>query len=288
MERLRDNQEVCLNFSPRRCELTTMFRTVLLSYLHDCCHCMYFSLCPSFQPAELDINLPCDDVVWRAGSAREWFDVLQIASPYGTRESRLLGIAMQQALAALGDIQPPTLSLALNPFSHFILIHTILRNLYESRAEKQFPDSSPLACPTSFIGEMARDSEVQETLFVTQYALDNWLHTWLTSPESKEFEKGGEEPPFICNALPFYWLAQVSLLALQEGNPLGATETKAESRFHLLKHWLEHIRSFLRRGDQVPSHVWEELMKFREKLSHSEARVIVEGQDGLLAFFPEH
>ncbi|KAL0961258.1 hypothetical protein HGRIS_006220 [Hohenbuehelia grisea] len=269
-------------------------RALLLTYLHDCCHCMYFSLAPSFQTSEFDINLPCDEAVWKAADAREWLEVVRSTSPYGIGHPRFMGVNMQHALASLVDKQPSTAPLALNPFAHFVLIHSILRDIYAFRAENQVAESSGSAFIPAWNAHGSTES-AKETLRPSQFALQNWLRSWLNGPETMLLEKGRDEPPFISNALPFYWLAQVSLLATQEGTaPLGlkALGAKAEGRFHLMKQWLDKIRSFLRRGDQIPAHLWDELMKIHGDASQAETRttvvVDVDGQNGLLAFFPEN
>ncbi|KAF7422889.1 hypothetical protein PC9H_011053 [Pleurotus ostreatus] len=264
-------------------------RALFLSYLHDCCHCMYFSLTPSFQPTEFDISLPCDDILWRAGSAQEWMDALRTPSPYGLGKGRLTGVGMQNALAALTDGRPMAAPLPLNPFAHFILIHSILRDIYAYRAEQQSRGSSDLMTGGSDGGgKQVLSDAMKESIEKAQIGLQNWLHSWLTSPESMHLEKNQDEPPFVCNALPFYWLAQVSLLSMQEGaSPTKALSSRAEGRYRLMKQWLDHIRSFLRRGDQIPSHLWEELMKIRLQVSQSEGNsAAADAQDGLLGFFP--
>ncbi|KAG6907233.1 hypothetical protein DXG01_009808 [Tephrocybe rancida] len=266
-------------------EMIKRFRVLFLSYLHDCCHCMYFSLSPSFQPAELDICLPCDDALWSASDAREWYRAVQAPSPYGVGNPRILGFPMQAALTVLSETRLSTVTLALNPFAHFILIHTILRNLYASHADAS-PDST-----NQLIGVDPEVSAAEErdNAFAIQYALHNWLQMWLGSPESMSVEESREEPPFIRNALPFYWLAQMSLLAIQDGSAVFggmSSDAKAEGRFRLMKEWLDHIRASLRSGNQVPTHLWDELMKIRSQVSIEDAQAGDDHPNGLLAFFP--
>ncbi|OBZ67179.1 hypothetical protein A0H81_13027 [Grifola frondosa] len=74
-------------------------------------------------------------------------------------------------------------------------------------------------------------------------------------------------PPFITNALPFYWLAQVGILAYQHGLPpfsIDATYIlSGEAKFRLMKKWEKHIRTFLKTGEQAPTMFWDEVMKTR-------------------------
>jgi len=189
---------------------------------------------------------------------------------------------MQRALTALGETRLHIAPLSLNMFAHFILIHTILRNIYAPREIP--PDTLRAGAGTAARGESNKDNMV-----ATQYALHNWLQMWLNSPESMQAEKNQEEPPFMCNAFPFYWLAQLSLLAIQDGAPIfdggAVTDAKVEGRFLLMKEWLDHIKSFLRGGNQVPAHFWDQLMKIRGEMTKGEAQPGDGHLNGLLAFF---
>ena len=85
--------------------------------------------------------------------------------------------------------------------------------------------------------------------------------------------------------LPFYWLGQIALLAHQESLPpfeYSSAGLPSEARFRLIKHWVKHIRSFLRKGDQGATSLWDELMKIRLQTLQNEE------EEGLLEFFPEH
>ncbi len=62
--------------------------------------------------------------------------------------------------------------------------------------------------------------------------------------------------------MPYYWLAQASLVALQEdtsGKP-GFFVTP-DIRFRVLGQWLLHIRDFLRSDQSNSTGLWIELMK---------------------------
>ncbi|KAG6853956.1 hypothetical protein C0991_012102 [Blastosporella zonata] len=262
-------------------------RVLFLSYLHDCCHCMYFAIPPSFQPTELDICLPCDDALWDACDSGEWYKAAQAPSPYGIGNPRIQGFPFEAALTVLYETRMSTVTLALNPFAHFVLIHTILRNLYASHTENPAADAS---IAKLFGGELSpKAGDENDSAFTTQYALHNWLQMWLGSPESMSVEESREDPPFIRNALPFYWLAQVSLLAIQDGSAVFAgqsSDAKAEGRFRLMKDWLDHIRTFLRSGNPMPTHLWDELMKIRSQAALENFQGCDDHQNGLLAFFP--
>lgn len=227
------------------------------------------------------MSLPCDTALWAASNSREWFKTVQAPSAYDTGSSRILGFSMKRALAVLGETRLSTVSLSLNPFAHFILIHTILRNIYASQNGNPTGDASPKRPAADNVAP----GEERDNSFATQYALHNWLQIWLNSPESMQMEKRQEEPSFVCDALPFYWLAQVSLLAIQDGT---AIFDQSEGRFLLMKVWLDHIRTFLRSGNQVPTHLWDELMKIRAKISSEDTRTGGEHFNGLLALFPGH
>ncbi|KAK0202278.1 hypothetical protein DFS33DRAFT_1264057 [Desarmillaria ectypa] len=264
----------------------TVKRALFLSYLHDCCHSVFFSMRPSFQTAEFDINLPCDDALWKAQTAAEWIDLLQKPSPYGMGSGRLYGAGMQQALTSLGEMRFLTPSTPLNPFSAFILIHTILRNIHSSCTTGDPSNDTPSSSSPEPIG----NEDCRGSQFANQYALTNWLRMWMSSPDAmnpEEGKEGDDEPPFAQNALPFYWLAQISLLDVQDGGP-SWSEGASESRFHVMKAWLDRIRLFLRKHKEIPPHLWDELMAIRRQVSQVETSTLEDHPDGLLSFFPEH
>lgn len=233
---------------------------------------------PSFQPSEFDINLPCDDGLWTAGSPAQWLQAAKTPSQYGIGLARLSGFSMQHALATLTELQPAAVPPTLNPFAHFILIHTILRNLYASNIRNQ-PDA-PSAISTS-------DDSAKETAFSAQYALHNWLQMWMSSPDTLRYENNREELPFVYNALPFYWLAQVSLIAMQDdiGVNIKPLDDKNEGRYRLMKEWLDRIKSHLRNGTQVPPQLWEELARIRLQIQQRLGQNNGELSGGLTSFF---
>jgi hypothetical protein len=114
-------------------------------------------------------------------------------SPYGVGFARVNGVRMQDALTVLAtpcDLNDSAAPLPLTSFGLFILIHTILRNV---------------CTDTDFT-------------FRTQAMLDNWLKIWLGSSEAA-LENVGQTPPFVCNSMPFYWLAQLSLWENSSSGP---------------------------------------------------------------------
>lgn len=63
-----------------------------------------------------------------------------------------------------------------------------------------------------------------------------------------------DDPPMWCNVLPFYWLAQVTLFAIQEGKPIaGARFLEGAGTDELLemKEWMTRIRNGLREGGRI-------------------------------------
>ncbi|KAF7364561.1 Zinc finger protein klf1 [Mycena venus] len=206
-------------------QFASIKRTLFLAYFHDCSHCMYSASAPSFSSAELlSVYLPCDDALWRAQSATEWFAAAHTPSPYGVGIPRIYGVGMQSALAALarppgthssvGDANANATDVAhltLPSFALFILIHTVLRNI--SVAQRSPPPPPPAGGWSCF----AADQPSADFTFRNQVLLDNWLQIWLKSPEAASTQDNGTgnsaalKPPFVCNSLPFYWLAQVSL-----------------------------------------------------------------------------
>lgn len=161
-------------------------RSILLSYLHDCCHCIYFALAPSFFPSEMVLNLPCEDALWQATSATEWMRVLQTPSPYGDMQARLTGASMPETLAAIAE--PRQLDIiALTPFGHFVLVHSILRHLYTVCINSRLPKA---------IGRVDDEAIMEQEVFGLQFALHNWLMCWRHSPDMPKVDPS-DEPPFL-------------------------------------------------------------------------------------------
>ena len=243
-----------------------------MSYLHDCCHCLYFSMSPSFRPAEIDINLPCDDGLWNAGSAMQWFQTAKSPSQYGF--ARLSGFSMQRALAILSEPQPTTLPV-LNSFSHFILIHAILQSLYTSHSNDQLDNSSLVGCT---IDGKGGTTEIQRTLHT-------WLQMWMNNPDAIRYDNSREEPPFVYNALPFYWLAQALLVMFRNEGIDLKLDCKNQSWYRLMKEWLDKIKSHLRNGTQIPTHLWDELMNIRFQIQQRPEQGRTDHPGGLASFF---
>jgi hypothetical protein len=86
-------------------------------------------------------------------------------------------------LSATRELDIP---LALNPFSHFVVIHTILRRLFVDcwEAKLSVSPGQPL--------EMVDGHVVR-----SQWALHNWLLSWRHSPETPQLVGSDMEPPFI-------------------------------------------------------------------------------------------
>ncbi|KAJ7039159.1 hypothetical protein C8F04DRAFT_1087327 [Mycena alexandri] len=252
-------------------------RALLLSYLHDCAQRIFFGLPQSYIPGEVTLQLPCEDSLWTAASADEWLSVLQTPSRYQSSRDRLIGPDLGTNLAAMLDpqfIPAPNLSL----FAHFILVHAILCDLFAACSESVNP-----TLDTSLRG----DAAPTQAILASQYALHNFLHSW-TSNRAGYPSTG--ELSFFHNALPFYWLGQVAILAHQEGLPPfnSSNNETGEIRFKMVKRWLRRIKEFLTEGDGESTLFWDELMKIRLQAWQLEYDTDggADDQEGLLGFFP--
>ncbi|KAF8258819.1 fungal-specific transcription factor domain-containing protein [Lactarius quietus] len=205
-------------------------RVVYVAYCHDQAHRIYFSLAPSFSPAEFTTCLPCEDELWAAKTAQEWAQLLFSPSPYGGIEERIYGVPMPRALIAVGlggpldasaSPEPPPELSAVSPFGHFILIQTLLGELL-SRCSGSGATSG--ASPPA-----DGEEQVNEHVHAMLLALHRWLQMWLktsnASPNAMPPSGTGtgtgkqKKTGLMSDPLPFYWLAQLLLLAFQEGLP---------------------------------------------------------------------
>ncbi|PCH43587.1 hypothetical protein WOLCODRAFT_138453 [Wolfiporia cocos MD-104 SS10] len=275
----------------------TAKRALTVSYLHDSCHCIYFNLRPTYVTSEFDMCLPCEDALWTAPTAEAWLALLQQPSPYGSMSERLCGRRLQATYAKLTDAADFAAPLMLNPWAHNVVIHMILRQLFEEFLEARMPAGG------NGSGASVGAAAVQgggcispERIFSLQLALHQWLQSWMHSPDTPAYDE--LEPRFMDQALPYYWIAQVALLAHQERLPPFCAGTtflvSGEAKYRLMKKWERHIRNFLRKGGKEPTLFLDELVKVH--LLKWQAQTVAgegAGQDeedesvNLLGFFPE-
>ncbi|KAI0371068.1 hypothetical protein BV20DRAFT_1017659 [Pilatotrama ljubarskyi] len=244
-------------------------RAIWLCYLHDCVHAIYFNLSPTFRTEQFTLGFPSEDGLWTAKNATEWAMLLQTPSPYGSIEVRLCGLYLKALYFYLTQNNPDNGPRPFNvsPFAHFIMIHAMMRKLFEmylrDRLHFAQVDSDGAGGARPKINPHFVD---RDRAFHVQILLHYWLQSWQNSPETPR-DVPEQQQRFCFNALPFYWLAQVGLVAYQEGlppfDPDGTYITSHDAKFALIKKWERHIRKFLASGEQTPTKFWDEVMKIR-------------------------
>ncbi|OJT10734.1 hypothetical protein TRAPUB_12766 [Trametes pubescens] len=246
-------------------------RAIWICYLHDCCHPIFFNLAPTFRSEQFTLGLPCEDALWTAKNATEWAMHLQTPSPYGSIEVRLSGTYLKALYYYLTQNNPDNAPRPFNipPFAHFLMIYAIMRQLFELYLRDRLPFLQSDGTRGSGGG-----AEVQPgphfvdraRAFHVQILLHHWLQSWLTSPETPRGLPESQQR-FLFNALPFYWVAQVALVAYQEGlppfDPQGAYIRSNDAKFYLMKKWERHVRKFLAGGESTATRFWDEVMKIR-------------------------
>ena len=248
----------------------SIHRALLLSYLHDTCHCIYFTLQPLYDAGEMTVPLPCENAVWKANTYQEWRKALSKDSSYGSLRERLQPMGLQTALTKLADQYSPESEppIVVTPFAHFILTHAILRKFF-------------IEC----VGCKVEDGvEGEDMVYNIQFMLHKWVKSWYHSPDTPK-DGDAVDPIFLHDALPFYWIAQVLLLAQrdnllpfgQEGND---KDRSGEAKYTLMKEWLRLVREHLRKGKGEGTLFWDQLMKIRMRSKQEE-------DGGLLGFFQE-
>ncbi|KAI1785380.1 hypothetical protein LXA43DRAFT_1038459 [Ganoderma leucocontextum] len=241
-------------------------RALWICYLHDCCHCLFFNLSPTFHTEQFTLSLPAEDALWTAKDGAEWAAILNTPSPYGDMEMRLRGHYLKALYFYIIQNNPRNepRPFHVTPFGHFIMIHAILRKLFEMylRDRLHFHQLSDAAGRPKIKPHFVD----RDRVFHTQILLHSWLQSWLQSPETPR-DIPETQQRFCFNALPYYWLAQVGLVAYQEGlppfDPEGTYITSHEAKFQLVKKWEKHIRKFLESGEQTSTMFWDEVMKVR-------------------------
>ena len=141
----------------------------------------------TYGQTDAQMNLPCEDALWQAKCAADWFMVLQTTSSYGTYQARLTGLSFENTLSHISETCFLSVHVPLNPFAHFVLVHAILRKLFYVCGEMRKPGA-----------ERNREMNAQQKITELQFALHNWLQSWNQSTD-KPRTSPSEEPPFISN-----------------------------------------------------------------------------------------
>jgi hypothetical protein len=233
---------------------------------------IFFSISPSFFASELNWCLPSEDALWNATSSQEWYSLLQQPSSFGSAATRLTGLKIKTALDVLGGEHMSTSGLTLPAFAHFVLINSTLSSIYSLSGAQAARASEPAPDYGEVLSGKARH----------QCTLNNWLLGWVKAGNEMTAEKAVQEPPFMRNAMPYYWLAQATLATLQEDvSDKTGIFVAPDTRFRVLGQWSSHIRNFLRSGQNDSARRWIELMQVIGEDGH-EVRMGAEGMQALL------
>ncbi|KAJ8077190.1 hypothetical protein PM082_001618 [Marasmius tenuissimus] len=226
-------------------------RVRCLLYLHDCCQSIYFAT-PQNASLSADLYLPSEPALWNARTAQEWYDCLQKPSLYGTSSMRLQGVGLQQAWSRLVEQQPSAVTTYTSAFGHYILVHCALARIYvHMHAAWDSVDQGGL-------------SKSGTEIYTMQNVLQNWLLNWQCEMRhSYGTDTQSTSIPFAEDALPFYWLGQVSLLTLCEGKERQGAHTIPDIRFRVVKGWLSRIRECLRSNRTAHAQFTNELIQLR-------------------------
>lgn len=230
--------------------------------------------------------LPCEDALWMASTSDEWLSILRQPSPYGSVSERLRGPRLQATYARFAEPSEAHTSLVLNPWAHNIVMHMILRQLFEEFLEARLSEVGSQCPPSRPDGNYISE----ERILALQATMHRWYRSWASSPDSPQY--CDEEPRFMDQALPYYWFAKVALMAYCERQPPFCTGTtfivSGEAKFRLMKKWERHIRNFLRKGGKEPSLFLDEMVKTRIRKwdSSNHAQDAEEDPVLLLGFFP--
>jgi hypothetical protein len=138
----------------------------------------------------------------------------------------MYGAPMLRAFAAVGlegpnmtttptaSAEPPRELSAVSPFGHYILLQSLVGELFRRCTGADLPAATHA------------EEEVNEHVLAMQLALHRWLQMWLKTPNAypnenpqSGAESGKKSGHFMADPLPFYWLAQLLLLAFQDGLP---------------------------------------------------------------------
>jgi hypothetical protein len=181
-----------------------------------------------------------------------------------------------------------TLNFHISPLAHFLLIHAITVKVHllgVPKANSPCPDA-----PTNMAQVIAGCKEVRERVLYIQNAMGIWLKSWKLCPDVIGY-KDTDQIPFLHDSMPFYWIAQVSLMAFVKGfPPFGLSSPwKGDEKYRLMKEWFKMIKVLMKSGQEDVAVFLDELMKNRLRNWQAEMQgdVAADDQDGVLGFFPE-
>jgi len=160
---------------------------ILAYFLHDCCQELYFAAPTYLKLSDLTICLPCEDALWDARCAKDWYIVLSTNSTYGSSTDRLQGVDMAYAMhniCALRQLEPPIM---MSSFGLFIAVHVVLCELYTTCSSKNMH-----LAPQDYGAD--NNSDIQRV----RYGLHNIYICWNVSPDrlSHTPSSAEEAPPF--------------------------------------------------------------------------------------------
>lgn len=260
-------------------------RALCLAFLHDCSHCIYFSVKPTIFPSEFYVPLPCEDSLWNAQTSKDWLKALNKPSLYGARIDRLRGRTMGDCRCMFAE---DNLNFHLSPLAHFLLIHAIIVKVHLLGVPKA--NSPHVNAPTDMAQVIASCKEVRDRVLYIQNALKLWLKSYQLCPDVVEY-KDSTRVPFLHDSMPFYWIGQVSMIAFVKGfPPFGLiSPLRGDEKYRLMKEWFKMIKVFMKSGQQDAAVFLDELMRIRLRNWQAEMQgnAAAEDQDGVLGFFPE-
>jgi len=174
----------------------------------------------------------------------------------------------------------------ISPLAHFVLIHAIIVKVHLLGVPKA--NSPHVNAPTDMAQVIANCKEVRDRVMYIQSALELWLASWHLCPDVMEY-KEQDQPTFLHDSMPFYWVGQVSLMAFVKGfPPFGlSAPLRGDEKYRLMKEWIKMIKVFMKNGQQDASVFLDELMKIRLRNWQAEMQGNTTTDDGVLGFFPE-
>lgn len=240
-------------------------RTMYFIFLMDTALTIYFNHPPLFDPFEVRLPLPSDDAVWDARSATDCANALglnglelQQSNVAGSRRTRQPD--MRSAMRSLLEPEYTFQQRATNAYSKFILIHTLLAqiwrvqraNLHQSAGHGSgYPSSTP-STPLSSIDWVSRDGshsgmptdnfqvqnpQTQAALQSINQALQKWKGMW-------DYDIAVQYPPeilaqrrfgFSRDGIHFYYLAQSFLRSVKASEWTAPPDLRFMQAMTLLK-----------------------------------------------------
>ncbi|KIY66473.1 hypothetical protein CYLTODRAFT_444651 [Cylindrobasidium torrendii FP15055 ss-10] len=222
-------------------------RVIALAFEVDNCHSVVWGSPPLLAAHETDVPLICNRDLWEARSAQEWYSLVCSSPTTSIPEVSLLQVVYLLETADLEESAPLlgrfNCRNALTLISYINCVINVTITQYAQRCE-----TAPMEAD-----EASRFYRM----------LQNWMVIWTAISSASP-----QRLPIADKVMALYWLAHVSLWALQSQS--GATLGKLTTdRVAVVARWFWQIRLYLMAGTNDTLRLWDDLLGILDEIKEA-------------------